>query len=96
MQSTNNKRFYTPQFSALASISVRRLAWAMGVSMPAAINIMVRLMPSIVNPSKVCVMCKDKTKCQSCSFLNQPTPQHEQGALSQFTEKEQSAIQAVF
>jgi hypothetical protein len=96
MQPTNQKRYYSPQLSALASISVRRLAWAMGVSMPAAINIMVRLMPSIVNPSKVCDLCKDKTKCQSCSFLNQPTPQHEQDALSQFTEKEQAAIQAVF
>jgi len=96
MQPANQKRFYTPQFSALASISVRRLAWAMGVSMPAAINIMVRLLPSIVSPSKVCQLCKDKTKCQSCSFLNQPTPQHEQDALSQFTPKEQVALQAVF
>ena len=88
-----NKRFYTPQFSALASISVRRLAWAMGVSMPAAINIMVRLMPSIVNPQKVCQLCKDKAKCQSCTFQTQP-PQQE--ALSQFTPKEQKAIEAVF
>ena len=96
MQSTYQKRFYSPQFSEMASVSVRRLSWAMGLSMPAAINIMVRLMPSIVNPSKVCDLCKDKTKCQSCSFLNQPTPQHEQDALSQFTEKEQAAIQAVF
>ena len=61
MQATN-KRFYTPQFSPLASVSVRRLAWAMGVSMPAAVNIMVRLMPSIVDPSKVCQLCKDKGK----------------------------------
>ena len=95
MQSTNQKRFYTPQFSALASISVRRLAWAMGVSMPAAINIMVRLMPSIVNPAKVCQLCKDKAKCQSCTFNNQPT-QQEQEARSQFTEKELDAIAAVF
>jgi hypothetical protein len=95
MQPTNQKRFYTPQFSAVASISVRRLAWAMGVSMPAAINIMVRLLPSIVNPSKVCVLCKDKTKCQNCSFLNQPTPQNEQDIFSRFTQKEQKALEAV-
>jgi|GEM_PF-1216021 len=95
MQPTNQKRFYTPQFTALASISVRRLAWAMGVSMPAAVNIMVRLLPSIVSPSKVCQLCKDKTKCQSCTFYNQP-PQQEQEAMSQFTQKEQAAIEAVF
>ena len=94
MQPTNQKRFYTPQFTALASISVRRLAWAMGVSMPAAVNIMVRLLPSIVSPSKVCQLCKDKTKCQSCTFYNQP--QQEQETLSQFTQKEQAAIEAVF
>ena len=96
MQSTTTRRFYTPQFSEMASVSVRRMAWAMGLSMPAAINIMVRLMPSIVNPSKVCEMCKDKTKCQSCFFLNQPTPQHEQDIFSQFTQKEQNALEAVF
>jgi len=95
MQAVYQKRFYTPQFSPLASISVRRLAWAMGVSMPAAINIMVRLMPSFVNPSKVCQLCKDKTKCQSCSFHNQPSPQ-EQDILSQLTQKEQDALEAVF
>ena len=80
MQPTNNKRYYTPQFSAFATISVRRLAWAMGVSMPAAVDAMVRLMPSIVDPSKVCLSCKDNTKCQGCTFRSQLTPQ-EQGAL---------------
>ena len=95
MQSTGQKRFYAPQFSPLASVSVRRLSWAMGVSMPAAVNIMVRLMPSIVDPSKVCQLCKDKTKCQSSAFHNQPT-QQQQDALLQFTEKEQNAIQTVF
>lgn len=101
MQATNQKlsvgkqRFYTPQFSALASISVRRMAWALGLSMPAAVNIMVRLLPSMVNPSKVCQLCKDKTKCQSCSFLNQPSPQNDKDVLSQFTQKEKDALQAV-
>ena len=95
MQATNSKRSYTPQFSPLASVSVRRLAWAMDVSMPAAVNIMVRLMPSIVDPSKVCQLCKDKAKCQSCTFHNQPA-QQQQDILAQFTEKEQNALQAVF
>ena len=95
MQPLNQKRFYTPQFSALASISVRRLSWAMGVSMPAAINIMVRLLPSIVNPSKVCLLCKDKAKCQACTFNNRPQQQG-QDPFAQFTPKEQNAIEAVF
>ena len=95
MQTTIQKRFYTPQFSALASISVRRLAWAMDVSMPAAVNIMIRLLPSIVDPSKVCLLCRDKAKCQTCTFFNRPQ-QQVQDPLAQFTEKEQNAIEAVF
>ena len=53
MQPINQKRFYSPQFSELAAVSVRRLSWAMGVPMPAAVNIMVQLVTSFVDPSKV-------------------------------------------
>ena len=52
MQTTNQKRYYAPRFSATASVSVRRFAWALGVSMPAAVDLMVRLMPSVVDPAK--------------------------------------------
>jgi hypothetical protein len=94
MQTVNNKRSYSPQFSNLATVSVRRLAWAMGVSMPAAVNIMVRLMPLVVKGSKVCQVCKDKTKCHYCSFLP-AMPQQEQNALWQFLPNEQAALEAV-
>ena len=94
MNNTENKRYYTPQFSPMASVSVRRLAWAMGVSMPVAVNIIVRLLPNIVNPLKVCSLCKDKTKCQGCSFHIKEQAQ-QQDYLSMFTQKEQNAISAV-
>ena len=68
MQPKNLKRYYTPQFSALASVSVRRLAWAMGKPMSAAVDRIVKLLPYIVDSSKVCNVCKDKTKCQGCVF----------------------------
>ena len=79
-QATEQKRYYSPQFSATAAISVRRLAWAMGVSMPAAVDLMVKLMPSVVDPAKVCLACKDTEKCQICTFRTKLTPQ-EQGEL---------------
>jgi hypothetical protein len=66
----------------------------MGVSMPAAVNIMVRLLPLVVSGSKVCQLCKDKTKCQSCTFLP-AMPTQEQDALWQFLPREQEALQAV-
>jgi hypothetical protein len=75
MQPTTTKRFYSPQFSQLAAVSVRRLAWAMGKPMPAAVDIMVKLMPSIVSSSKVCLLCKDKQACHTCIFSKQFNPE---------------------
>jgi len=70
MQNQNEKRYYSPQFSALASISVRRFAWAIKKPMPAAVDLIVRLMPHVVSPSKICSACQDKTKCLACVFSN--------------------------
>jgi hypothetical protein len=63
---------YTPQFSELATVSVRRLAWALQVSMPKAVDRAVNMLPSIFPPSLVCPLCKDSTKCALCAF-NQST-----------------------
>jgi recombinational DNA repair protein RecR len=71
MQPTNQKRYYSPQFSALAAVSVRRLAWALGKPMPEAVDHMVRLLPSLVDPSKVCLSCLDRSRCSSCVFCSQ-------------------------
>ena len=68
MQPTNDKRYYSPQFSQLAAVSVRRLAWALNKPMPATVDFMVKLMPSFLTPSKVCQSCKDKSACQICIF----------------------------
>jgi hypothetical protein len=34
----SQKRFYSPQFSEVSAVSVRRLAWSLGVSMPKAVD----------------------------------------------------------
>ena len=72
---TNKRRMYSPQFSDMASISVRRLSWAMSKPMPAAVDLMVKLLPSIVSSSKVCSLCKDNSKCQDCIFSKQINPE---------------------
>jgi hypothetical protein len=72
---------YSPQFSDTATVSVRRLAWAYGKSMPKAVDFMVSLMPSLVDPSKVCLSCKDNTKCRACVF-SRKFIQQEQAALA--------------
>jgi len=71
MQPTNKKRFYTPQFSEMACVTVRRLAWALNLSMPKAIDIIVKELSSAFSSSYVCPQCKDKSKCHLCGF-NQP------------------------
>jgi recombinational DNA repair protein RecR len=71
MYNTNKKRYYSPQFSAMASVSVRRLAWALGVSMPKAVDIIVKELSSAFSSSVVCPQCKDKSKCSLCGFNQQ-------------------------
>jgi hypothetical protein len=68
----NQKRFYSPQFSEISAVSVRRLAWSLGVSMPKAVDQVVNALPSIFSPDTVCLSCKDQTKCKSCAFSQQP------------------------
>jgi len=62
------KKMYSPNFSELACISVRRLAWAMGANMGQAVEAMVKSLPAIINPEIVCSHCKDNSKCMACIF----------------------------
>ena len=68
MQPKKNKRFYSPQFSALAVVSVRRLAWSIGRPMSKTVDHIIKLLPSLVDPSKVCLSCQDSSKCSCCVF----------------------------
>ena len=84
MQNTTiERRVYTPQLSPTSSAAIRRLAWAMNKPMTKAVEIMIRLIPSIVDPSKVCLACQDKTVCKTCLFI-QPLTAEEKAALLAF------------
>jgi len=72
MKSTTSKRYYSPQFSQLAAVSVRRLAWAIGKPMPEAVDLMIKLLPSVIEPGKVCLACRDQLACPACAFHNVP------------------------
>jgi hypothetical protein len=47
----------------------------MNKSMPIAVDNMVKLLPFIVDPAKVCQLCKDSSKCSSCVFGSPPIAQ---------------------
>jgi cytosine/uracil/thiamine/allantoin permease len=68
MNNTNQKQYYSPQFLRTASIAIRRLAWALGGNMVQAANELVSFLPQLVDTSKVCLFCKDNTKCTACIF----------------------------
>ena len=61
---------YSPNFSELAAVTVRRLAWAMGADIGQAVDVLVKYLPAFINAEKVCALCKDKTKCTACAFKN--------------------------
>jgi len=66
-----NTTFYSPKLSEFASVTIRRLAWSLGVNMGEAIDYLVKELPKNINAEKVCECCKDKSKCYSCGFNNQ-------------------------
>jgi len=69
MNNTDNfKRFYTPQFSETASVSVRRFAWFLNKPMTQAVEKIILLLPFIMDSKKVCQVCKDSRKCNTYAF----------------------------
>jgi hypothetical protein len=71
MYNAKKKQFYSPRFSEKAAVSIRRLAWALGLSMPKTIDILVDEISLVFSPSVICPKCQDKTKCQACGFYRQ-------------------------
>ena len=69
---------YTPELSDEASCTLRRIAWALHVPMTKALDIFMNVIPMIVDREKVCAGCKDKTRCQDCTFSreNHKTCEH--------------------
>jgi hypothetical protein len=72
MYTSSTKRFYTPQFSKMAAVSVRRIAWAQNTNMIAMVDRIVSKLPAIFDPAEVCSACRDKTQCGPCVFNSQP------------------------
>jgi len=69
------KKFYTPQLSEMGSVSIRRLAWALGVPMTEALELIINELSFIFSSSDICPKCEDSTKCKTCAFNNQATAQ---------------------
>ena len=59
---------YTPELSSESSCTLRRIAWALGVPMTNAMEMVFEYIPQILDTKKVCEGCRDKSLCESCRF----------------------------
>ena len=66
---------YTPELSQRSSATLRRIAWALGIPMTQAIERVMEGSVHTVDRNKICVSCKDTTKCEGCAFYSLTTMQ---------------------
>jgi len=59
---------YTPELSRKSSCTLRRISWALGVPMTKGIEFVFEYLPRILDRQKVCMGCRDKSKCAGCAF----------------------------
>ena len=59
---------YTPELNNNQSCTLRRIAWALGVPMTTAMNVMIESFSNQIGSKKVCKSCKDKSRCYICTF----------------------------
>ena len=59
---------YTPELSQKSSCILRRIAWALNIPMTKAIERVFDHITEVVDRDKVCENCRDRTKCDDCSF----------------------------
>jgi recombinational DNA repair protein RecR len=61
---------YTPELSQQSSATLRRIAWSLDLPMTKAIERIFEQLPMTVDKDQICQKCRDKTKCETCSFKN--------------------------
>ena len=59
---------YTPELTYRHSCALRRIAWALDMPMTKAMGTVFDYIGKIVDSSKVCDACRDKTRCKDCVF----------------------------
>ena len=61
---------YTPELSQEGSSTLRRLAWSLNKPMTQTLAIVVEEYSKAQKGEQVCLLCRDKTKCDHCVFNN--------------------------
>ena len=61
---------YTPELSMKSSCTLRRISWALGVPMTKGIEYVFDYLPKILDREKICLGCRDRSKCSDCGFAS--------------------------
>ena len=59
---------YTPGLELQSCVTLRRLSWAAGAPMTKTMQEVFRLLPFLMDGSKVCAECRDSSMCTECLF----------------------------
>ena len=59
---------YTPELSQKHSCTLRRIAWVLGMPMTEAIEEVFDYLGRVMDKTRICELCRDKTKCSDCVF----------------------------
>jgi hypothetical protein len=78
----NGKRIYSPELTATGADAIRRLAWSMDMHITKALDQLIKAIPAIKDPSKICLACQDKTICKDCIFSHHLTAEEKSALLA--------------
>ena len=59
---------YTPELSYQHSCTLRRIAWALGLPMTEAIEMVFDYVAKVIDSKAICRSCKDPSRCDGCAF----------------------------
>jgi hypothetical protein len=59
---------YGPRLRVKTSRTLRRLAWAMQLTMSTTLEELIKIMPHLINSKVVCSACRDRSRCCDCYF----------------------------
>ena len=63
---------YTPELSYEASCTLRRISWSLDKPMTKTLEWIFTELVKFIPAAAICEACKDKSKCDSCSFKSTP------------------------
>lgn len=64
---------YTPELTPEHSATLRRIAWAMQMPMTKALADILDYLGTTLDAGKVCLACRDTSRCATCPFNRKGT-----------------------